>query len=149
VRRRTDQRMAHAYFDNWRVQHTYRRAWIQRSKGEERDGCRDGCRGESNCSFQSGASSAKSGYGSASIKPTTTIGAVFGAMPAMPGFFRSNLDRQLVRGMCAGAHGEVAHSVSCTRRRSGSWIEILKALKSGSNRSRQFGARRNSRPQRM
>src|SRR6202789_1886311 len=39
-------------------------------------------------------------------KPTTTIGAIFGATPGMPGMFKSNFDYQLVRGMVAGAYGE-------------------------------------------
>ena len=41
-----------------------------------------------------------------SAKPTTTIGAIFGATPGMPGMFKSNFDYQLVRGMLAGAYGE-------------------------------------------
>jgi pimeloyl-ACP methyl ester carboxylesterase len=52
-------------------------------------------------SLQPGAATAP-----ASAKPTTTIGAVFGATPGMPGLFKSNFDYQLVRGMCAGAYGE-------------------------------------------
>ena len=39
-------------------------------------------------------------------KPATTIGAIFGATPGMPGMFKSNFDYQLVRGMVAGAYGE-------------------------------------------
>src|SRR5271163_991574 len=39
-------------------------------------------------------------------KPTTSIGAIFGATPGMPGMFKSNFDYQLVRGMRAGAYGE-------------------------------------------
>jgi pimeloyl-ACP methyl ester carboxylesterase len=42
----------------------------------------------------------------ASAKPATTIGVIFGATPGMPGIFNSNFDYQLVRGMCAGAYGE-------------------------------------------
>jgi hypothetical protein len=42
----------------------------------------------------------------ASAKPTTTIGVIFGATPGMPGMFKSNFDYQLVRGMLAGAYGE-------------------------------------------
>src|SRR5580658_1010352 len=36
----------------------------------------------------------------------TTMEAIFGATPGMPGIFRSNFDYQLVRGMLAGAYGE-------------------------------------------
>ena len=42
----------------------------------------------------------------ASAKRATTIGAIFGATPGMPGMFKSNFDYQLVRGMMAGAYGE-------------------------------------------
>jgi pimeloyl-ACP methyl ester carboxylesterase len=42
----------------------------------------------------------------ASAKPATTIGAIFGATPGMPAIFKSNFDYQLVRGMMAGAYGE-------------------------------------------
>src|ERR1700691_5670712 len=42
----------------------------------------------------------------ASAKPVTTIGVIFGATPGMPGIFNSNFDYQLVRGMLAGAYGE-------------------------------------------
>jgi hypothetical protein len=42
----------------------------------------------------------------ASAKPATTIGAIFGATPGMPAMFKSNFDYQLVRGMMAGAYGE-------------------------------------------
>jgi hypothetical protein len=38
--------------------------------------------------------------------PATTVGAIFGATPGMPGMFKSNFDYQLVRGMLAGAYGE-------------------------------------------
>ncbi len=41
-----------------------------------------------------------------SAKPATTVGAIFGATPGMPGMFKSNFDYQLVRGMLAGAYGE-------------------------------------------
>jgi hypothetical protein len=42
----------------------------------------------------------------ASAKPATTIGVIFGATPGMPSIFNSNFDYQLLRGMCAGAYGE-------------------------------------------
>jgi pimeloyl-ACP methyl ester carboxylesterase len=39
-------------------------------------------------------------------KPTTTTAPVFGAVPGMPGLFKSNFDYQLVRAMGAGAYGD-------------------------------------------
>src|SRR5271157_4140829 len=36
----------------------------------------------------------------------TTMEAIFGATPGMPGMFKSNFDYQLVRGMLAGAYGD-------------------------------------------
>src|SRR6202050_4719826 len=39
-------------------------------------------------------------------KTGTSMGAIFGATPGMPGMFKSNFDYQLVRGMLAGAYGE-------------------------------------------
>jgi hypothetical protein len=41
-----------------------------------------------------------------SVKPATTTAPVFGAVPGMPGLFKSNFDYQLVRAMGAGAYGD-------------------------------------------
>src|ERR1700679_2107638 len=59
-----------------------------------------------NVASESGSVYGCSTAAEALAKPTTTIGAIFGATPGMPGMFKSNFDYQLVRGMCAGAYGE-------------------------------------------
>jgi len=40
------------------------------------------------------------------VKPAKTTAPVFGAVPGMPGLFKSNFDYQLVRAMGAGAYGD-------------------------------------------
>jgi hypothetical protein len=120
-----DHRMAHAYFDGRRVQLTYPRPRIQLSKGGERDGCRDRTEGEIQSQLtdrkvfslerpllqlgqnrrplSARLSARRRGCLEPSNQtPTTNSSEVRVPMPAE----------------------KAAHSVSCTRRQRGSWIEM-------------------------